>query len=81
MRLILSRLRERLGGQRLHNRYILTDVGGLIFGVGLDDGGAGEIDDVSLMDRSQYELRWSQHATESRAFDLTEGRIEVSSGR
>ncbi len=81
MRLILSRLRERPGGQRLHNRYILTDVGGLIFGGGLDEGAAGEIDDVTLMDRPQYELRWSQHATEPMAFEVTEAQVEIQSGR
>lgn len=81
MRLILSRLRERPGGQRLHNRYILTDVGGLVFGAGLDDGAEGETDDVSLMDRSQYELRWSQHAAEPMAFEVTEVQIEIQSGR
>ena len=81
VRLILSRLRERPGGQRLHNRYIITDVGGLIFGSGLDEGAAGEIDDVTLMDRPQYELRWSQHATESMAFDVTEVQVEIQSGR
>jgi hypothetical protein len=81
VRLVLLRLRERPGGQRFHNRYILTDVGGLIFGAGLDDGAAGETDDVTLMDRSQFELRWSQHATETMAFDVPELQVEVQSRR
>ena len=58
VQLVLLRLSERPGGQRLHNRYILTDVGGLVFGADLDDGADGETDDVTLMDRTQYELRW-----------------------
>lgn len=81
LRLVLLRLRERPGGERLHNRYILTDVGGLVFGAGLDEGTAGETDDVTLMDRAQYELRWSQHTADSLAFDLVETRIEIRGRR
>ena len=50
-------LSEKGGGEGLHNRYILTDVGGVKFGVGLDDGADGATDDVNLMDRAQYEKR------------------------
>lgn len=81
MKPVLLRLRERPGGQRMHNRYILTDVGGVVFGAGLDDGAAGETDDVSLMDRAQYQLRWSQHASETMAFDVPEQPVEVQSRR
>lgn len=81
VRLSIRILSQRTGGEQLHNRYILTDVGGLTFGAGLDDGPEGETDDVSLMDRSQYELRWSQHATEPMAFQVTEVQIEIQSGR
>lgn len=75
--LILS---EKGGGELLHNRYILTDVGGLTFGVGLDDGADGETDDVTLMDRAQYQLRWSQHATDAIAFDIAEVPVNIQSG-
>lgn len=81
VRLSIRVLSQRTGGEQLHNRYILTDVGGLTFGTGLDDGAEGETDDVSLMDRLQYELRWSQHAAEPMAFDVTEVQIEIQSGR
>ena len=79
--LTVFRLRERPGGERLHNRYILTNIGGLVFGAGLDDGAEGETDDVTLMDRAQYELRWSQHAAEPMAFDVPEVRIEIRARR
>lgn len=79
VRLVLLRLRERPGGERLHNRYILTDLGGLVFGAGLDDGADGETDDVTLMDRAQYVLRWSQHASDAMAFEVSEARVEVRS--
>lgn len=79
MRLAILRLSQRSGGERLHNRYILTEVGGVVFSAGLDDGADGETDDVTLMDRAQYELRWSQHATNAMAFEVPEVRVEVRS--
>ena len=57
-------------GEKLHNRYILTDVGGVAFQVGLDEGDEQETDDISLLNRTQYELRWSQYASQNPAFDL-----------
>lgn len=77
LRLILRRLRQRPGAESLHNRYILTDIGGVIFGQGLDDGAAGETDDVSLMERAQFERRWQQHASETPEFELLEDAVEV----
>ena len=61
IRVLVRRLRKKQGGERLHNRYILTDLGGVTFGIGLDEGAGGETDDLALMDREQYELRWSQY--------------------
>lgn len=75
--LTILRLRQRPGGERLHDRYILTDVGGVKIDGGLDDGSEGESDDVMLMDRAQYELRWAQHASNSMAFQSPEGPVEV----
>ena len=81
VRLSIRVVSQRIGGEQLHNRYTLTDVGGLIFGAGLDEGATGEIDDVALMDLPQYELRWSQHAKEPMAFEVTEVQVEIQSGR
>ena len=61
MRVRMRRLRQKHGGEQLHNRYILSDLGGVSFGYGLDEGNEGETDDITLMDRDQYELRWSQY--------------------
>ena len=58
---LVRRLRQKQDGEQLHNRYILTDLGGVTFGTGLDEGDEGETDDITLMDRGQYELRWSQY--------------------
>ncbi len=68
--------KERQGCEKLHNRYILTDIGGVIFNVGLDEGKQGETDDVTLMDRKQYELRWNQYTGSNPAFELVD-EIEI----
>ena len=61
------------GGDRLHNRYVLTDLGGVSLGVGFDAGGAGETDDLLLLlllPQEQYVRRWAQYAKEDGSFDL-----------
>lgn len=66
------RWRERRGSEQLHNRYVLTDLGGVALGAGLDEGKPGETDDLFLLSRSQYELRWSQYVRPAGAFDLVD---------
>lgn len=56
------------GGEKLHNRYILTNLGGIQFGIGLDAGDKGQTEDIFLMDVEQYELRWEQYASGNPAF-------------
>ena len=61
MKVLVRRLKKKQDGEQLHNRYILTDLGGVAFGSGLDEGKEGATDDIMLMDRDQYQLRWSQY--------------------
>ena len=77
LRVHLVRLRQQPGGERLHNRYILTDLGGVIFGVGLDEGDAGDTDDIQLLDRAQYEERWRQYASATPTFERPEPPITI----
>lgn len=78
MRVIVRRLRQKQDGEKLHNRYILTNLGGVAFGTGLDEGNEGETDDITLMDRDQYQLRWSQYGGNPPAgFDQEETPVEV----
>jgi len=77
MRVTFKRWTKRIGGEKLHNRYILTDLGGVEFGIGLDQGESGETDDVTLMERAQYELRWNQYVSENPAFDLAEQPLTI----
>jgi hypothetical protein len=65
----LFQWKERPGGQKLHNRYILTDLGGVSFHHGLDAGVDGETDDITRLDREQYLIRNKQYDTATSAFD------------
>jgi hypothetical protein len=67
------RWRQKEGGQRLHNRYVLTDIGGVIFGDSLDgdnNDGTEQTDDVHLLSRKQYFLRWAQYVENDGTFDF-----------
>lgn len=81
LRVVFRRWTERTGGEVLHNRYILTELGGVTFSHGLDDGRNGETDDVSLMDREQYELRWKQYTGDAPAFDLAEEPVIIEGSK
>jgi hypothetical protein len=74
--LIVHRWKNRDGGERLHNRYILTDIGGVQFGVGLDEGDPGTTDDVTLLDTAVYRRRFEDYAGPAYAFD-GEGEIKI----
>ena len=41
-------------GARLHNRFILTDEGGVMLGDSIDEGEAGEVNDVALLDQAHF---------------------------
>jgi hypothetical protein len=68
----IVRIKERLGGEKVHQRYILTDLGGVRIDPGIDDGQPGETYDINLMDRSQFDLRWKQYASDTPAFDYVD---------
>lgn len=79
----IRRLGEWKGGEKLHNRYILTELGGVSFGVGLDeadDPSAAEAvtDDLNLLASDQYHLRWRQYAGEPPEFDQREDPITIT---
>ena len=82
VKILVRRLKQKRDGEKLHNRYILTDLGGVTFGIGLDDGEVGETDDIMLMDRDQYDLRWSQYGGDPPTeFEQEGDSIEVEGTR
>jgi hypothetical protein len=68
-RLELRCWKERLGGERLHNRYLLTDVGGVQFGDGIEVGEDGHYDRVSILDEPSWSALWTHYASATPAFD------------
>ncbi len=70
LEIIFWRWNQRTGREKLHNRYILTELGGVTLGVGIDTGEKGENDDVNLIGRDQWQLRWNQYDSNSKEFEL-----------
>jgi hypothetical protein len=75
------RWKQRDGGERLHNRYVLTDLGGVSLGGGLDEGDLGQTDDLLLLPRAQYESRWSQYVLNNGAFERVDAPALVRGAR
>lgn len=67
-------------GDRLHNRFVLTDVGGVIVPYGLDgnerDDEHGVKDDLTFMPEGMYSERWKQYA-EGKGVELVRGPEEL----
>jgi hypothetical protein len=84
------RWKQQPGGQELHNRYILTDIGGVSFGHGLDESAdsaaGGTTDDVKRFDEDGYLQRWKDYASATPAFKqeeavlLIEGNAPLAAG-
>ncbi|TAK86138.1 MAG: hypothetical protein EPO20_08000 [Betaproteobacteria bacterium] len=70
------RLRERAGGEGFHNRYILTDRGGVRLAWGLDEGTVAQTDDLSLLDDGLFRTRWDQYCGTNPVFDIA-GEVTI----
>lgn len=68
LRLELRRWEKRSGGEKLHNRYILTDIGGVKVDPGLDEGQDGESFEAILLERGLFEKNWADYVSNP-AFD------------
>ena len=78
---VIRRLGERTNGEKLHNRYILTELGGVSLGAGLDEREAGATDDLNLLANHQYRRRWAQYAGDPPEFDQLEDPITIVGSR
>ena len=54
----MVRWTQRPGGENFHARYVMTELGGIRFDVGLDEGEPGETTDVSILPATLYARRW-----------------------
>ncbi len=66
---------QRNGSEEIHNRYILTERGGVKFGNSLREGDAGTSDDINLLSEDQHKLRFGQYSGPTAAFDLVNAII------
>jgi hypothetical protein len=61
--------KERPRGQQLHNRYLLTDIGSVTFGTGLDCNSEafhwtlpqGQSDDIACLSEAAHKKRWEEY--------------------
>ena len=67
----IKSISEQDGGDDIHNRYIITDLAAVTWGVGLDARTALQMDDVSLLSERSYECRYEQYV-ELKGFELKE---------
>jgi len=74
--LVLQRWKQRGGGEKLHERYVLTNLGGVKVGPGLDDGKQGENFEVMLLERNLFEKQWADYVVNP-AFDSSDEPIEI----
>jgi len=64
--------KQNEGGEKLHNRYFLTDMFGVMFGTGSDASGnpdAEETDDIVILEGGQYHTRYQQYAGSNPPFE------------
>ncbi|MBU1864375.1 MAG: hypothetical protein KKH94_11985 [Candidatus Omnitrophica bacterium] len=71
-----KRWKEKPGGKQLHDRYLITDIGGVDLSTGLDEGSEGKTQKISLLKLNTYETTWKDYVSEP-AFNLAEGEFTI----
>lgn len=82
LKIVIWKQKER--GEKLHNRYLLTDMIGVMLGSGSDsaeDQDSIETDDMVLLDEKQYTARREQFIGSCPAFDLVGQPLIFKSGK
>ncbi len=64
-------LLEKKQGELLHNRYIISELGALHWGIGLDERHSEVNDDVVMLNEEIFSKRFKQYC-ELEAFDIAE---------
>ena len=67
------------GGERLHPRFILTDLGGVNIEWGLDEGNLGDVTTITLLEPETYKKYWELHQREVSSYSFLD-EIIISSG-
>ena len=74
----IVRWNERNEGDKLHPRYVLTEIGGIRYDYGLDewDGvGEGKTTDVSVLDPDVYKQRWNDYQNDTTTFECVDEMV------
>lgn len=67
-----KRWRELPGNEKLHDRFILTERGGVQFSVGLDDGSEGEVTNIHILSEELRVSTWDKYLSNAPAFELVD---------
>jgi hypothetical protein len=76
MQVCLRRWRQRNNGEKLHDRFVLTNLGAVEFSVGLDKGNPGESTRVHLLNSELYRSCWKNYVA-TPAFDSPEAPVTI----
>lgn len=68
----IVRWKQRTDGDGLHNRYVLTDRGGIKFPWGLLGDDARQSDDINIMSPSTHQKRWNQITSDTPGFEFVD---------
>jgi len=75
----IYRIKKIPGKQEVHNRYILSDIGGVSFGHGTDRSGNDSYDDINLLSARQF-LHWDAvYKPNSPHFNWSEPPVTITS--
>ena len=70
LRLEVFTFDERVNGEKLHDRFILTDRWGVQFSVGLDAGSSGQTTLITLLSENIWRSTYGKYGSECPAFDV-----------
>jgi hypothetical protein len=68
---------QKPGGERLHNRLIVSDVGSVLLGDSIDEGQSGETNDLALLDEGHHRGRLATYGNAYQAFNVV-GRFRLT---
>ena len=68
---------QKPGGERLHNRFVVTDIGSALLGDSIDEGKSGETNDVALLDEDHHRMRLAAYGNPGQAFNVVR-RLRVT---
>lgn len=73
---------QKDGGEKIHNRYVLTDLCSMMLGTGMDEAATAchEYEDISMLSGDSHQFRRQQYSTSGTAFRLL-GSLVVVSGQ